>query len=91
MMLRGLAIGALLCTTVLLIGVWRRLRWARYVLAGLSWGYVALLCYLVLQAWDELTPSLSSPYLPLAGGALLYACANAILVRSRRVRHFANK
>jgi hypothetical protein len=91
LLLRGLAIGSLMWTTVFLVGVWRRLRWARYVLTGFGWAYAVLLCGWVLSAWDELKPILRNPYLALVAGAILYVAANVILVRSRRVRHFANK
>ncbi len=88
LLLRGAAIGSLLCTSVLLIGVWRRLRWARYVLTGLNWGYIMVFGFCALQGWKN--PTLSEPYIALIAGVLLYAAANVILVRSRRVRHFAN-
>jgi Ca2+/H+ antiporter len=90
-LLRGITVGSILCTSALLIGVWRRLRWARYVLTGLNWAYIALLSFSVLQSWDELEASVSNPYGALILGAVLYTCANVILVRSRRVRHFASK
>jgi hypothetical protein len=91
LLLRGLAFGSLLCTSVLLIGVFRRLRWARYVLTGFNWAYMVLLSFWVLQAWDELNPTMTNPYLALGAGVILLGGANVILVRSRRVRHFANK
>lgn len=90
LLLRGIAIGSLLCTSVLLIGVWRRLRWARYVLTGFNWSYITVFGFRVLQAWAEVTPTWLDPYATLLAGVLLYAAASVILVRSRRVRHFAN-
>ncbi|MGB8168218.1 MAG: hypothetical protein WCF18_12045 [Chthoniobacteraceae bacterium] len=91
LLLRGVAIGSFLCTSVLLIGVWRRLRWARYVLTAFDWVYVTGFSFLVLQAWSDVRPTISNPYVAVICGVILYAGANVILVRSRRVRHFANR
>ena len=91
LLLRGIAIGSLLCTAALLIGVWRRLRWARYVLTGFNWAYVTVFGFWVLQGWKDVKPTASDPYAALIAGVLLYAAANVILVRSRRVRHYANR
>jgi hypothetical protein len=88
---RGVAIGSCLCTSILLVGVWRRLRWARYVLTGLNWAYMAVFSFWVLQSWNEVSPPFSNPYLALITGVLCCGGANIILLRSRRVRHFANQ
>jgi hypothetical protein len=90
LLLRGVAIGSGLCTSVLLVGVWRRLRWARYVLTGFSWAYVAIFGFRALQAWAEVKLVPADPHAVLIAGVILYAGATVILVRSRRVRHFAN-
>ena len=90
-LLRGVAIGSLLCTSVLLIGVWRRLRWARYVLTGFNWVYITGFGFRVLEGWSEMKPTLSDPDAVLSAGVLLYAGATVLLVRSRRIRHFANR
>ncbi len=91
LLLRGVAIGSLLWTSVLLIGVWRQLRWARYLLTAFNWGYIMVFSFLVLQAWSEVRPTITSPYVAVILGVLLYGGANVILVRSRRIRHFANR
>ncbi|MEA3211066.1 MAG: hypothetical protein QOE70_4123 [Chthoniobacter sp.] len=88
--LRGLTVGSVLWTTVLLGGVWRRQVWARYFLIGVNWCFIALLSYPLLLAWGRSEPAASSPYLLIAGGLLLYTAGNTILIRSRRIRHFAN-
>ncbi|HYR58065.1 MAG TPA: hypothetical protein VEO95_05530 [Chthoniobacteraceae bacterium] len=88
--LRGIALGSLVWTTALLIGVWRRFRWARYLLTSFTWVYLAVLTFHILQGWNELDLTLSDPYTALIAAAVLYLAANAILIRSRRVRHFAN-
>ena len=89
-LLRGVALGSLLCTSVLLVGVWRRLRWARYLLTGFNWIYIMGFAFVALLAWSEEPPTITSPYVAVIAGVALYAAANVILVRSRRVRHFAN-
>lgn len=91
LLLRGVAIGAAMCTTVLIIGVWRQLRWARYVLTGFNWGYITVFSFRLLQEWSEVPPALMHPLSAVAAGVLLYGGANFILLRSRRVRHFANR
>jgi hypothetical protein len=89
-LLRGVAIGSLVWTSALLVGVWRRLRWARYALTTFTWGYIVVFTFCVLQAWNEVEPVPTNPYLLLIVGVTLYSAANLILIRSRRVRHFAN-
>ncbi len=90
MALRGTAVGSLVWTAVLAIGVWRRHRWARYVLTSFNWLYVFAFSLALLQSWNELTRAILSPYLAALAALALYGGANAILVRSSRVRHFAN-
>jgi len=90
-LLRGMAIGGLVCSTVLAIGVWRRLRWARYVLTTLSTLYVFGMSFAGLRSWEAYTLEQMDPRsLPLVSAAF-YLLATAIMVRSRRVRHFANR
>jgi hypothetical protein len=91
LLLCGVSIGSCLITSVLLVGVWRRLRWARYVLTGFNWVYITGFGFWVLQTWDETKPLLSNPRLAMLAAAVLYGGANVILLRSRRVRHFANQ
>ncbi len=88
--LRGVALGSLVWTTALLVGVWRRFRWARYLLTSFNWGYITVFTFCVLQGWNEFQPTPTDPYTVLTAGIVLYFGANVILVRSRRVRHFAN-
>ena len=88
--LRGVARGALIWTAVLLVAVWRRLRWARYLLTTFGWLYALALCFVVLGRWSELSlKPLDLGAWPLAGAAC-YLIANLILVRSARLRHYAN-
>ncbi len=89
--LRGLAIGSLIWTTALLIGAWRRLAWARYVLIAVSSISVVGMIFAALAHWEEYTFARLDPRsFPLAGAAL-YLAAMVILIRSRRVRHFADR
>jgi len=89
--LRGLAIGALVCTVVMFVGVWRRMRWVRYVLVTFSWLYAFGLSLVGLEFWREYSFERFDPRsLPLVAAAF-YLAATAILVRSRRVRHYANR
>lgn len=89
--LRGASVGCSFWTTALAIGVWRRLRWARYVLTSFTWLYVFLFSVAVLQSWDALTRAFLSPYLAAIAALLLHTGANVMLVRSSRVRHYANR
>jgi hypothetical protein len=88
-LLRGLAIGSSIWTTTLIIGVWRRRRWARYVLTTVNWCTIAIFAYTLLHWWDRLESAASGPACVLAGGVMAYVGANVILIRSRRVRHYA--
>lgn len=89
--LRGVAIGSFLCTSVLLIGVWRQFRWARYLLTSFIWVYITILSFWVLQAWNDGLPAAINPHFAVIAGVILYGGSNVILVRSRRVRHFAKR
>src|SRR5206468_1807144 len=48
-LLRGVSIGSFVWTTALLVGVWRRLRWARYLLTSFNWGYITVFTFCFLQ------------------------------------------
>jgi hypothetical protein len=89
-LLRGVAIGSLFWTTALLVGVWRRLSWARYLLIGFNWLYVAAFTYAVVNRWPAITVQFSDPFVAATAGVILYAGANVILIKSRRIRHFAS-
>jgi hypothetical protein len=87
-LLRGVAVGSCLWTAVLLIGVWRKLRWARYALTTLNWGFMTLFGFWALHVWDDMRQP--NPSLALIAGVVLYGVANTLLLRSRRLRHYAN-
>jgi hypothetical protein len=57
----------------------------------MNWAFIALFSFIVLQASSAVQPALSNPYVAVIAGVICYAAANVILVRSRRVRHFANR
>jgi uncharacterized membrane-anchored protein YitT (DUF2179 family) len=88
LLLRGVAVGSCLSTTVLLICAWRRLGWARYLLVTFNWGFIALFGFEMLQTWDQKPQP--NPSLALVAGVALYGLANLVLLRSRRVRHHAS-
>jgi hypothetical protein len=89
-LLRGIAIGSFVWTTALLVGVWRRLSWARYLLTTINWLYVAAFSYALLKRWTPASGESAAQFLPPAAGVILYVAANVILIKSRRVRHFAS-
>lgn len=88
--LRGAAIGSLLWTSTLLIGVWRRLRWARYLLTTFTWLHLVGISFYALIQWDRLRQNFIGPHLALIVVVIFYLGANIILIRSSRVRHYAN-
>ena len=89
-LLLGVLIGYSLSFILLLVGIWLRKPWARYVLISVNWLMVALfsLTALILGAKPELNPRKS---LILIGGAMfLIVAANVWLIASKRIRYLAS-
>ena len=83
--LAGLVIGSILATTVLLVSLWRRSPWARYILMLVIWLAIAIFSApgLMLIGGDMGVSRRS--LVPLVAGVLCYAAVNVALMFSRRL------
>lgn len=86
---------SVLWTTVLLVGVWQRKNWARYLLILLLLYVGSFTAYIAHGvSTDLLDPGLSlfaRPLYAILGAAILYLAAGLLFIRSRRLRHLAEK
>ena len=87
--LRGHVIGSALATTALLVGIWRRQLWTRYVLIVFLWYLVGIFGIVVtVISSGEYMMDRRSVAAAVIGVALYLAC-NIVLIRSRRIQHLA--
>lgn len=88
--LKGLAIGSAITTTALLIGLWRRSAWTRYVLVGVIvfTGILFALPYMIFLnnpvVGDE------EPKKAVLTGVIVYFLCAVPLIRSRRIHYLAS-
>jgi peptidoglycan/LPS O-acetylase OafA/YrhL len=87
--LRGHVIGSALATTALLVGIWRRQLWTRYVLIVFLWYLIGIFGIVVTVITSgEYMMDRRSVVAAVIGVALYLAC-NIVLIRSRRIQHLA--
>lgn len=87
--LQGHVVGSALVTTVLLVALWQRNFWARYILIVILWYLVAVFGIVVLViAGEEFRVDLA-PVSAAVGALLLYISSNILLIRSRRIQQLA--
>jgi len=88
-LLPGFLLGQALGSALLIAGVWRRMGWARFVLAGLLFFTIGLisLCALTIVSKPEYKNQAS--FIGLASGIALMIAAVTWLIRSRRIRYLA--
>ena len=87
--LRGHVIGSALATTALLIGIWRRTLWARYVLIVFLWYLIAVFGIVVTVITSGEPFVDRRPVLAAVISVVLYLASNILLIRSRRIQHLA--
>jgi hypothetical protein len=85
--LLGLVMGDALASTLLLVGVWRRISWARYVLIGLNWLMLVVFALLAAIVGSDPRFGLQHTVVIFALPLLFLIAANTWLIRSRRIRH----
>ena len=87
--LRGHAIGSALVTTALLVGIWRRILWARYVLIVFLWYLIGVfgIVVTVITSGEQFTDR--TPVIAAVAAVVLYLISNIMLIRSRRIQHLA--
>lgn len=88
-LMNGAIVGSALCTTALLVGIWRRVSWCRYALVTLTWCFMALCSFPALRGLGGRQVMTHQEYALILGAVLLYAGGTVLLVRSRRIRHLA--
>lgn len=82
----GLLIGQTMASTLLIIGMWRRQSWSRYVLIALLWVMIGIISLLTLVIGSN--PLWANPrvYLILGTGLLLLILANTWVIISKRLQ-----
>lgn len=83
--MQGLVVGSLLGTTALLVALWRRSTWARYILMLVNWLIIVAFSVpgLILLGGDA--GASRRPLIPLFSGMLAYVIVNVALMNSRRL------
>jgi predicted membrane channel-forming protein YqfA (hemolysin III family) len=83
----GVLLGDALASILLLIGVWRRIGWSRYVLIGLNW--LMLITFTLTAAFLGSDPQFGFHHTVVVFGPPLaaFVAANVWLIKSKRIRH----
>lgn len=87
--LRGHVIGSALVTTALLIGIWRRILWARYVLIVFLWYLISVfgIVVTVITSGEQFMDR--TAVIAAIVAVVLYLASNILIIRSRRIQHLA--
>ncbi len=88
-LLPGFLLGQTLATALLLGGVWRRMAWARYVLAALLLFTIALTTLCTLSLGSKPEGKDHPTLILLSAGIVSMTIAVTWLIRSRRIRYLA--
>ena len=88
--LRGLAIGSAIGTTALLVGLWRRNPWTRYILVAgiILTGVMFSLPYMILLNYPVAGDA--EPKKAVLAGVITYFICAVPLIRSRRIHYLAS-
>lgn len=87
--LKGLSIGSIAWTTMLLVAIWRRQEWARVLLITLISLSMVVFCFVLLLM--DTTVAAAAPTRLVASGVLLYGATLVPLSRSRKIRHLVSR
>ena len=85
----GHVVGSALATTLLIIGIWRRNSWARYVLIVFLWYLIAIFGIVVLVVAGEEYKTDRKPLMAAIVAVGIYVAANTLLICSRRIQYLA--
>lgn len=88
-MLRGQVVGSALATTALLVALWQRKFWARYVLIIFVWYLVSIFGIVALVVTGEEYKIERRPVAAAAMAVLIYVCINIVLICSHKIQHLA--
>jgi len=87
--LRGHVVGSALATTLLIVGIWRRNLWARYVLIVFLWYLIAVFGIVVLVVVGDEYKMERQPMAAALIALAIYVAANVVLICSRRIQYLA--
>lgn len=82
----GLLFGQIMAATLLLIGMWRRQGWSRYVLIALLWTMIGIISLVALVVGSNPQIANLRVYLVLGTGLLLLILANVWVITSKRLQ-----
>lgn len=86
----GLMFGQAFASILLLVGIWKRLPWARYVLAVLIFGVITIFALQALTLSGR--PEIAAQMLAVIWTAIgLLVIANTWLIRSKRIQYLASQ
>ena len=88
-MLRGQVVGSALATTALLVALWQRKFWARYVLIIFVWYLVSIFGIVALVVTGEEYKFERKPVAAAAMAVAIYVCINIVLICSHKIQHLA--
>jgi hypothetical protein len=89
-LLRGQVAGSVLATTVLMLGISRRLMWARYGLIFFIWYTIAIFSASLLVAVDNSEHVDRKPVAAALAALAIYLTANVVVIRSRKIQTLAH-
>lgn len=87
--LLGLVVGGMLTQLLLIVAIWRRQPWARYVLIFYLWAAIGVFGIAILSLTNDLSRIDRKPFAAAVAGVCLYLLANVWIIRSRSVQHIA--
>jgi hypothetical protein len=88
-LLAGVLLMQTLSTILLVVAVWRRQAWARYVLIALLFIVAAIFGLAALSQSQKLPEEERRQLQPVAAAIVLLLVANVWLIRSRRIQYLA--
>lgn len=88
--LRGQVVGCALANTLLLVGIWRRQMWARYVLIVMLWYVVAIFGISALFIVGKPDDFERMPVIAVGAALAMHVGMNVLLIRSRKIQHLAH-
>lgn len=88
-MLRGQVIGSALASTALLVALWQRKFWARYVLIIFVWYLVAIFGIVALVVTSDEYKAERKPVAAAVAAVGIYICINIVLICSHKIQHLA--
>ena len=86
----GMLCGYGLASTLLAIGIWRRIAWSRYVLIGLNWLMIVLFSLAAAYLGSDNQFGSQHAMVTFGPPVSLFIVSNVWLIKSRRIRHLVS-